>query len=405
MGVFETAIDGELMLGELSRVNHQYRCKRQESSRFDAMAECRLFPWLPVPDVVSPKDIVLWRAESSRRPSKTRAREGDFVEASEGLFFDVKGLLHPPDRIVAYLRYYPNKRGERLRSGVRYAKVYELLKRYRLLEKRWPRYLYYDEIQGRQLQGVPTENILNLHKPEQRLTALLRSRRKDALEASAVRLAEVLARESRLPLARFGISGSLLVSLHQLDSDIDVVAYGEEAAKRVHATLLALLEEDECFHKYGTRDLERLYLRRDLRRAIGFRDFALQERRKAFQGRFLAHDYFVRCVKDWREITERYGDVRYRSVGKCMISAHVLDDGESLLTPCRYLLERVRVLEGVPSRRPREIVSFRGRFAEQARRRERVVARGRLETVRSEESEYFRLLVGESRTDMLRRVG
>jgi len=340
----------------------------------------------------------------SRGSLKTRAREGDFVESSDGLFFDVKGLLHPPDRIVAYLRYYPDKRGARSRGAVRYSKVYELSERLRLLEERWPWYLYYDDIQGRALQGVPRASVLNLHKPEQRLMALLRLRQKDALEASAARLVEVLARESGLPPARFGISGSLLVGLHRPDSDIDVVAYGAEVAKHVHATLLALLEEDECFHKYHTRDLKRLYVRRGLRHAIGFRDFALQERRKAFQGKFLDHEYFVRCVKNWREITERYGDVRYTPLGRCAISAQVLDDEESLMTPCTYLLERVRVLAGVRSRRPREIVSFRGRFAEQARIGERIVARGRLERVKSEESQHFRLVVGESAADVLRRV-
>jgi len=340
----------------------------------------------------------------SRGSLKTRAREGDFVESSDGLFFDVKGLLHPPDRIVAYLRYYPDKRGARSRGAVRYSKVYELSERLRLLEERWPWYLYYDDIQGRALQGVPRASVLNLYKPEQRLMALLRLRQKDALEASAARLVGVLARESGLPPARFGISGSLLVGLHRPDSDIDVVAYGAEVAKHVHATLLALLEEDECFHKYDTRDLKRLYVRRGLRHAIGFRDFALQERRKVFQGKFLDHEYFVRCVKNWREITERYGDVRYTPLGRCAISAQVLDDEESLMTPCTYLLERVRVLAGVRSRRPREIVSFRGRFAEQARIGERIVARGRLERVKSEESQHFRLVVGESAADVLRRV-
>jgi len=316
----------------------------------------------------------------------------------------VKGLLHPPDRIVAYLRYYPDKRGTRSRGGVRYAKVYGLSERLRLLENRWPGFLYYDEIQGRTLQGVPKASVLSLYKPEQRLMAVLRSRQKNALEASAVGLVEVLARESGLPPARFGISGSLLVGLHRPDSDIDVVAYGAEAAKRIHATLLALLEEDECFHKYHTRDLKRLYVRRGLRHAIGFRDFESQEGRKAFQGRFLDHEYFVRCVKNWREITERYGDVRYTPLGRCAISAQVQDDEESLLTPCRYLVERVRVLAGVRCRRPREIVSFRGRFAEQARTGERVVARGRLEGVKSEESHHFRLVVGESTTDVLKWV-
>jgi len=321
------------------------------------------------------------------------------------LFFDVKGLLHPPDRIVAYLRYYPDKRGARLHSGRRYVKVYELSQRHRLLAHRWPEYLYYDEVQGRELQGVPKDAVLRLHKPEHRLAAILHSRHRDMLEMTATRLIEVLARRSGLPPASFGISGSLLVGLYRRDSDIDVITYGAEAARCVHRTLNALLEEDEYFHRYREHDLKRLYARRGLQRAIGFKDFAIQESRKALQGRFMDHDYFIRCVKEWREITEVYGGARYRPKGRCTISARVLDDTQSLLTPCRYLLEHVRVLAGATSRTPREVVSFRGRFAEQARSGERIFARGRLESVDSDESHHFRLVVGEGGTDVLRTAG
>jgi len=292
-----------------------------------------------------------------------------------------------------------------LYGRVRYAKVYELWKRRRLLQDKWPHYLYYDDVQGRELEGVPIANVLELHRPSQGLTALLRSRRKDRLQSSAVRLVEILARESKLPLASFGISGSLLVGLHSRGSDIDVIAYGAKAARRVQEALFALLEDNEYFHRYRPLDLRRLYSRRGLRQAIGFRDFAAQERRKVLQGRFLGYDYFVRCVKNWREVTERYGETRYSSMGTCAISAQVLDDEESLLTPCKYSLEHVRVLAGVHSSRPREVVSFRGRFAEQARSGERIFARGRLESVDSGKSHYFRLVVGEGRTDVLRTVG
>ena len=333
-----------------------------------------------------------------------RAREGDFVETSERLFFDVKGLLHPPGRIVAYLRYYPDKRGARSRGGIRYAKVYDLSRRLRLVGIRWPNYLYHDEAQGRELQGVPTKNVLKLHKPGQRLATLLQPGHRDTLEENAVELVRTLARDSRLSLARFGVSGSLLVGLHNRESDIDVIAYGTEAARRVQASLSALLAEDECFHMYRTLDLKRLYVRRGLQHALGFRDFALQESRKVFQGRFLRNDYFVRCVKDWREITERYGWAQYRPKGRCTMTACVVDDSESLLTPCRYLLERVRVLIGDRSCLPREVVSFRGRFVEQARNGERILARGRLESVRSRESLHHRLVVGENSTDVLRRI-
>jgi hypothetical protein len=333
-----------------------------------------------------------------------RAREGDFAETSDSLLFDVKGLLHPPNRVVAYLRYYPDNRGTRSRDGVRYVKVYDLTKRRRLLEKRWSRYLYYDEVEGRELQGAPKDSILRLYTPQQRLTALLRSKRKDALEASATRLVNALAQESGLPLKHFGISGSLLVSLHREGSDLDIIVYGTAAAKRAQQALSLLMENDRRFQAYGIHDLKRLFTRRGLRQAITFRDFELQERRKVFQGRFLRHDYFVRCVKDWEEITERYGDTRYAPRGKCRISAQVTDDSESLVTPCRYSLDRVEVLAGDPYCIPREVTSFRGRFAEQAIQGERVFARGRLEKVRSEDSEYYRLVVGESPNDVLRTI-
>jgi len=283
-------------------------------------------------------------------------------------------------------------------------KVYDLTKRRLLLEKRWPRYLYYDEVQGRELQGVPKNNILSLHTPQQRLAGLLHSKRKDALEAGATRLVKALAQESGLPLKHFGISGSLLVRLHREGSDLDIIVYGMAAAKRTQQALSALLENDRRFRAYRTHDLKRLLTRRGLRQAISFRDFELQERRKVFQGRFLRHDYFVRCVKDWAEITERYGDVRYRQMGECSIFARVMDDRESLLTPCRYLIEQVEVLAGDRSRTPTEVVSFRGRFAEQALRGERVIAQGRLETVRSADSEHLRLVIGEGLTDILRTI-
>jgi predicted nucleotidyltransferase len=333
-----------------------------------------------------------------------RAREGDFVESSDGLLFDVKGLLHPSDRVVAYLRYYPDNRGTRSRDGVRYVKVYDLTKRRLLLEKRWPRYLYYDAMQGRELQGVPKDSILALHMPKLRLAALLHSRRKDALEANATRLVKVLAQESVLPLDCFGISGSLLVGLHRQDSDLDIIVYGSTAAKHVQRALFNLIEGNRIFHVYRPRDLKRLYLRRDLRKALTYRDFEMQEHRKLFQGRFLSHEYFVRCVKNWREITERYGHARCVPMGECAVSADVAGDEESLLTPCRYVLERVEVLEGDPDCTPREVVSFRGRFAEQARKGEHVFARGRLERVGSDVLEYYRLVVGEGPKDVLRTI-
>jgi predicted nucleotidyltransferase len=217
-------------------------------------------------------------------------------------------------------------------------------------------------------------------------------------------MVEALARRSDLALSRFGVSGSLLVDLHRSDSDVDIVVYGVEAAKRVQHALRNLLDEGESFHSYTRADLKRLYVRRELRRAIAFRDFMFQEQTKSFQGRFLDRDYFVRCVKDWREIDEQYGDLQYIPAGRCAVVARIDDDSESLLTPCRYMIQHVRILRGTRSRRPDEIVSYRGRFTELARKGDRVMARGRLELVRSRGLEHCRMVVGEDPTDTIQKL-
>jgi predicted nucleotidyltransferase len=264
--------------------------------------------------------------------------------------------------------------------------------------------LYHDKEQGRELQGVPEDSIRAIHVPHRCIAVLLRSKQKDRLEASATRLVKALARESGLPMQHFGVSGSLLVGLHRNHSDLDIMVYGLASAKRVQRALGILLKEDRTFQAYRTSELRKLFMRRHLQQAMTFRDFGLQERRKVFQGTFEGHDYFIRCVKNWEEITEHYGEARFRSIGESEVSGQVVDDNESLLTPCRYVLERVKVLKGHASRRPSEIVSFRGRFTEQAYRGERIFARGRLEAVRTKDQKYFRLVVGEGPVDVLQTI-
>ena len=64
-----------------------------------------------------------------------KAREGDFIETSEGLIFDVKGLVQPPDKVVAYLRYVEDPSGDRKRGRKTYVKVYLLSEREKIQEQ------------------------------------------------------------------------------------------------------------------------------------------------------------------------------------------------------------------------------------------------------------------------------
>jgi predicted nucleotidyltransferase len=71
-----------------------------------------------------------------------------------------------------------------------------------------------------------------------------------------------------------------------------------------------------------------------------------------------------------------------------------------IFTPCCYKIEDVKLLDGTPVQTIEEIVSFRGRFCEQAKNGETVVAQGKVERVQKlGEREHYRLLLGNKTSD------
>jgi predicted nucleotidyltransferase len=114
-------------------------------------------------------------------------------------------------------------------------------------------------------------------------------------------------------------------------------------------------------------------------------------------------DYFVRFVKEWPQINEQYGDVCYNNSGCAKIYANIADDSHSLFTPCTYKLKDTRVVEGPKLAPITEIVSFRGRFCEQATTHEAIEAQGKVELVTDKKNsrEHYRLIIGNKPADYM----
>ncbi|MCJ7794113.1 hypothetical protein MUP42_04185, partial [Candidatus Bathyarchaeota archaeon] len=136
---------------------------------------------------------------------------------------------------------------------------------------------------------------------------------------------------------------------------------------------------------------------------MSFEDFVLVESRKAFQGKFMGTDYFIRFVKDWSQTNEQYGNVCFKNSGYAKITAKIADSSDSLFTPCTYKVDHVKVVEGPKLEPIREIVSFRGRFCEQAKNAEAVTAQGKVELVTNKKNpgEYYRLILGNKPSDYM----
>jgi predicted nucleotidyltransferase len=123
------------------------------------------------------------------------------------------------------------------------------------------------------------------------------------------------------------------------------------------------------------------------------------------QGLFRQRTYFVRFVKEAHEICEIYGHLRYTPQGRGVITASIADDQEAIFTPCRYPLSNVRILEGPQLPDLNEIVSFRGRFCEQAHTGDSVMAAGTLERIENNQGDIrHRLLLGNSPEDTMKAI-
>jgi predicted nucleotidyltransferase len=337
-----------------------------------------------------------------------RAREGDLIKTKSNVVFDVKGLVHPASKIVAFPRFIPSPQGTRQGKDSNYGKVYSLGDRFKYLQENRPDLIVFDIVFGETLCEVPITEIAEHYQPSEKLASMRTSKHLTALEKNAVRLAETLKTEANILWSSIGISGSIMAGLTTEKSDIDPLVYGVETCRKAYSALKKLLkEEDSGFKPYTLAELQALFDFRSKDTQMSFEDFVLVESRKAFQGKFMGTDYFIRFVKEWNETNEQYGDVCFKNSGYAKITAKVTDSTDSLFTPCTYKLENVRVIEGPKLQPMREIVSFRGRFCEELptnlREPPTVTAQGKIEHVTDNRTgkQHYRLLIGNKPTDYM----
>ncbi|KXB00163.1 hypothetical protein AKJ47_01875 [candidate division MSBL1 archaeon SCGC-AAA261G05] len=324
-----------------------------------------------------------------------RYREGDFVRTPEGLFFGVKGLLHPNHGVIAFLRHVPDQQGGREKEGIRYRKIHPLKNKYEYLRKNHPNYLHYSQRLDREIQTVPIKKIEEVYKPVEQLAELIkRENRLSILEKSAVKLSEKIMDESQIKMESIGVTGSLLVGLDTRESDIDLIIYGEEEGRRAYSALRDLRNSDKQISPYDLENGVRIAKSRWPQANLQIEKLAMIESEKLLHGTFENRGFFIKLVKDWKDIRSKYEDYTYFNLGRTKIIGIISDDVNSIFTPCSYGVEESQTL-GNKDYDIKKIVSFRGKFPEQAKKGDKIRAEGRIEKVVHGDGEYLRLILEE----------
>lgn len=324
-------------------------------------------------------------------------RDHDHVETLDGMVFTVVGNVHPPGRVLAYLKYRRLDGGYK-RVLERYSMM-DLEATLRLLSEEAPQHLFRDERLGFEF-SAPMKTMIKRHlKPEARLGWIL-SRGGDKLESLAGELASRLSGMSGVDPGCFGVTGSILLGIHhQLFSDLDLTVYGRDASLRVMEALKGMAHWGGWgFGRFSLEDLRAIYSERGLGSALSFKDYAVVYRRLWNRGLYKGVFFSVHPVKLEGEVEESYGDRLYRRLGEASIEATIAEAVDSIFYPGVYGVEDVQVLEGLKVDDLREIVCFEGLYCGIAVPGERMRAKGVVEKVEDKGREWHRLVVGSRGT-------
>ncbi len=321
-------------------------------------------------------------------------RDRDFMESVEGLMFCVIGNVHPSNRVVSFLKYVPNYdspiRVKWSRNGIRYGRILPYYSAMgvkhtlEFLKKHYPEYIVFDKYRQVELIEVPKDRIKVHYRPEERLQEIL-DNPTDPLEEMIRELVIRISEESGISLKYFGVTGSILLRIHNLKySDIDLIVYGKENSYKVKEAILRLLDDPKSpfSRPYGSileewaKDITRIHPLTLEEAKILYGKYKWN--RILYRGR----QFSIHPVKLENEVNEKWEHKIHKPIGIVELRARVVDASDSLFMPAVYLVDNVEILNGARPPKPIDrVVSYEGLYFDIAGEGEEILVKGKLELV------------------------
>lgn len=341
-------------------------------------------------------------SQPSEQQYPLRPKDRDLILTREGLYFTVVGYQHPPDRIFAYLKYVPAPGGKwkneshQLERVLPHYSASMVLNTFQFLEKKHPEYLYDCPVNNIRMSAVPQSDIKKYYMPQKAVSNLKSRSNLDQLQKKAMDLIKFMANASNIPLEYFGLTGSLLLNIHDpLFSDIDVTIHGHENSKIIQKMIINLYENDDRFAKLSAQEASEWKSRKMKQFNLTSESARILFDRKWNMGYFSGTRFSIHPIHLDDEVTPPYGSKRYLPVGEGTIQARIIKDAESFYIPCIYEIGDVVVTEGPPLKDIREIVSFEGLYCSIGRKGEQIKCKGKLERVSDNQNgNYHRIVLG-----------
>ncbi|MFX1389603.1 MAG: nucleotidyltransferase domain-containing protein [Promethearchaeota archaeon] len=335
--------------------------------------------------------------------------EGDYIETKKDkLIFDVKGIHHPNNFKICFLRFFPHPDGDRVKKNILFKKVYDLSERYTILREKYPKYLLFLKQLDLEVQGVRNNNIKKIYTPRAFYKKLGEYNNLSKLEKNSKDLCDLFIEKGDITENAIGITGSIMIGLNSRSSDIDIIIYGSENSMKFQAKLRNMLESVNNLRKYNEDEYKAHYKWRVGGSGIHYKDFLKIEKRKLHQGKFENFDFFIRYIKSPDDWQGNFYDYSYKNYGRIILKADIIDSTDAIFTPCSYKINPRKIInysgktKYINIKDIKEINSFRGRFCEQAVKGEKILVEGKLEKVNFKNTtEYYRILLTDQTKDKM----
>lgn len=159
----------------------------------------------------------------------------DFIETAEGLIFAVVSYQSHDGKVGCFLRY--------VKQDGQWGKV-STDQANKLLASHYPQYLYHSSQFDASFHAVDVRDIIQHHRPEDRLQASLSHQRSGLLEDKLAKLITILVQHGA-DCHYLGLTGSMLIDQQKQGSDIDLVVYGREQFHKARHALQQAQENEQ----------------------------------------------------------------------------------------------------------------------------------------------------------------
>lgn len=312
-------------------------------------------------------------------------------------FLQVIGYVHPPNYVMAIPKYIPTKEVTPWSDGKMYYKrvigkygVHGLREAIKYGLRGYVQ-LKYDSMFDSEIPLIDIKKIDRIYDPREILKSSLKTQY-DHLKSLTIELINKLHDLTGLPLRSFGITGSILLGIHnQQISDIDITVFG---IKNVEEIKNIFLEENNEFRPSLKRLKKWLLDSRihGLSPSYAFNFY----KRKWYRGVFKSREFSIIPIMFENEIRIKYGDFIVKSLGPVLLKAKVKNIINPFFLPFKYAIKCEEIIEGVKGFLPSLLVSYDGFYMDVFKEGDEIIVFGLLQKVYDlrESNEYYRVVIG-----------